>query len=388
MINASLLTPNLSLGGAERWLVSLVKYSDPARINWRNVIVSGWGGADPLLAGELAALTTLCCNHPGFDRPPHAQHFDLRHFRSENIYRTLPECVKEACDGSDVLVTWGATRMGQWCRGLPIPLVLSSHTTMKEAGNHPIDPQITHLVGVSDRSLEYFQGRGRYDWYQQHARVAVLYNGADVTRVTPKGDPRAVRATVRADWGVTDNDVVIGYVGRQSEEKNFLAAARCLQHLPDRFKAVYYGGTARDANQFHQDLLNLKTQLGKRIILKQPVLHVGDPLAGIDVFMLASHREAFSLGLIEAWLAGVPVVATPVGSLPELEQRYGPLVIPVRHRPSAAEVATAVERAIAEEGTRLATKAHALAHREFTCEAMARRWTDYLEGVVQQCRGK
>jgi glycosyltransferase involved in cell wall biosynthesis len=380
MIRATLLTPNLSLGGAERWLVSLIKYSDPLRIDWRNVVVSGWGGADPLLTGELAKLTTLACNDPGNNRPKHAQHFDLTHFKPENIYKRLPEAVSAMCDGSDVLVTWGAARMGQWCKDLGIPLVLCSHTTKKETDNFGIDEPITHLTGVSKKSLCYFDGRKRLDWYKERGRMHVIYNGADVARVVPK----AGRAAERADWGVTDNDVVIGYIGRQSDEKNYLAAARSLFGLPDNYKAVYYGGVARNAGVFHQDLLNLKTRLGDRLILRHTVLDVGDPLAGLDVFMLASHREAFSLGLIEAWLAGVPVVATPVGSVPELEAIYGPLVTPVGLKPTVAQLAAAVTESRTAAGVRTAVKAHNLAHDEFTCEAMAARWATYLEGVVRE----
>ena len=99
--------------------------------------------------------------------------------------------------------------------------------------------------------------------------------------------------------------------------------------------------------------------------------------------MLASHREAFSLTLIEAWIAGTPVVATPVGALPELQQKYGSLAVQVPSNPTAEELAEGVCRAAGAEGEEIAARAQALALEHFTCEKMLDRWTKYLGKLCQ-----
>lgn len=50
--------------------------------------------------------------------------------------------------------------------------------------------------------------------------------------------------------------------------------------------------------------------------------------------------------LAEAWYCGLPVVSTRVGAVPELEEMFGPLVSAVPIRPTAEELALAVEGAL------------------------------------------
>ena len=171
--------------------------------------------------------------------------------------------------------------------------------------------------------------------------------------------------------------------GRYSAEKNPSAAIEAVASLPKKFKAIYYGSsTPRDSHTIDEIKQLARRRAPGRVSFHDPVQHVGDVLAALDVFILASHREAFSLALIEAWLAGVPVVATPVGSLPELERKHGRLAIRVPMRPSGKELAAAVVRAAGDEGQEIALRAQRVAKSQFTGEAMGDRWVDYLEDVA------
>ena len=368
MLRAAIVTPNLTLGGAERWVVSLVKSADPSRLRWTGVVVNGWGGAERSLCQEINELVPLYCNFVQQSQRIHSRPFDYSSFAE--IHSSLPEAVAHACDDADVLLAWGGPDISTWLPPLTIPVVLTSHTTEQSNGAGPVQGA-THLAAVSHAAARFFRGRG-----VDHLPITVIYNGAEVERCRP----RVGRERQRDAWGVADTDVVVGYIGRQSREKNPRAAIDSIAQLPPQFKAVYCG----EPSIRPQDVdLNLREYAAERapgrVIFMASVPAVGDVLAGLDVVMLASHREAFSLTLIEAWIAGVPVVATPVGSVPELQREYGSLVNEVPVNPTPAELGEAVCRATSADGRDIASHAQQLALCEFTCEKMVERWTNYFE---------
>jgi len=376
-VRAALLSPGLAMGGAERWLVSLVRYSDPELLNWTGVAISSLGGTDRYLCEELRQHTSLHCQErdPSRKNPNRPFH---RGFFEGNIHPTWADAVAAVCKEADVVVAWGGVfSIGHWVKNLEIPAVIVSHTTRQEDELHPLTG-VTHLAAVSEAAAGYFDGReGR----EQYGDVRVVFNGADLNRCIPQ----IGRNAQRREWGISDGGVAVGYVGRESPEKNFLAAAEAVLAMEPRFQAVYHSSLVQQPDGHAPELNALAERHPDRILLNPTRPEIGDILAGLDVLALASHREAFSLALIEAWLARVPVVATPVGSLPELQKKFGmKLAIEVPMNPSAAQMASAIRRAAGPQGRAIAQRAHKMAMKQFTCEAMADNWTQYLREIVSE----
>lgn len=377
MVKAALLTPNLSMGGAEMWVVSLASSADRRRLKWTGAVISGWGGLDPYLCRQLAAHVPVHTNEGHWKQNPDA--WDLVDRHCEQVHKDFGDAIRAACRDADILVAWGGVNPRQYAPDLDIPIVQTSHTTEPASANSCDFSYATHLAAVSEAATSHFSLAGC------SRDVAVIYNGANWQRC----QPRVGREAIREQWGLGPNDTAVGYIGRHSVEKNPQAAIDAVACLPKDYFAVYYGGpTARDPSTTLRLREQAKEIAPDRVIFREPVEHVGDPLAGLDVFMLASQREAFSLGLIEAWLAGVPVVATPVGSLPELQEEFGRLTIPVSNGASPHELAAAVRRARDSEGQRIAQHAREVAMEHFTSEAMTRRWADYLQDIVAPHRKK
>lgn len=379
MIRAALLTPNFSLGGAERWVVQLLKHVDPKRVQWTGLAISGYGGADPELCLEASQYAPLHTHIvPACHRSPNAHPF-----RPQNVtglHPSLQSAIVAATQDAQVLLTWGVSNLSGWLGDLQIPRICCSHTTLQETGSKMPIGGITHLASVSEIAMTYFDGRPGGEGLPRR----VVYNGADPQQL----EPTVKRHFQRRQWGVPGGSRVIGQLGRQSPEKNYLVLAEALRMLPYRYKAVYYGRDQTFYDTPAPDLLAMQTlpdgrgTLGERLHCYMPVTNVGDVLSGLDVLVIPSHREAFSLMMIEAWLTGVPVVATPVGAVPELKQKYGDLTIDVPLNPSPEQLAAGIEEAFTPRGRELAKYAQQVANQHFTVKAMARNWAEYLESVV------
>lgn len=184
----------------------------------------------------------------------------------------------------------------------------------------------------------------------------------------PLGEPVRTRAEVRAELGVGDRPLLLA-VGRLAPQKGYPlllgAAGRWRQRADRPLLAVAGSGPMRAEleHRVRDEGLDV-TFLGHR-------RDVPDLLRAADAVVLPSVWEARSLAAQEALRAGVPLVATAVGGVPELVGDAALLV------PSGDEAAfaAAVNRVLDEDGL-----AATLVERG---RARARTWPDVADTVDQ-----
>jgi sugar transferase (PEP-CTERM/EpsH1 system associated) len=145
-------------------------------------------------------------------------------------------------------------------------------------------------------------------------KVVVVSNGIDTARFRARRDPQALRASL----GIPPGAPVVGTIGRLCEVKTqdvLLRAFVGLRKQVPEVRLVLVGD-----GPLMGELRGLAANLG----LEPCVSFVGyqaQPerfLDLMDVFALTSRSEGMPLSVLEAWAAGVPVVASRVGGLPEL----------------------------------------------------------------------
>lgn len=141
-------------------------------------------------------------------------------------------------------------------------------------------------------------------------RFETIYNGVDVTRIAS-----ADRASARRAFGVADDEIVIGSVGRLVPVKNYELLLRAFSRLRARTRLVFIGEGPERAKlegvAATCGITSRTTLLGHRE-------DVADLLVGLDVFVLPSRSEGMSNTLLEAMAAGVPVMASDVGGNREI----------------------------------------------------------------------
>jgi glycosyltransferase involved in cell wall biosynthesis len=106
---------------------------------------------------------------------------------------------------------------------------------------------------------------------------------------------------------------IVGTVTRLSPEKGVDVALRALAAMPETiFVVVGDGGQRADLEQLARDL-----DRADHTVFVGYQAEPQDSFAGMDVVVQASRREAMGLSILEAMAAGIPVVATDVGSTSE-----------------------------------------------------------------------
>jgi len=149
-------------------------------------------------------------------------------------------------------------------------------------------------------------------------RVELLPNGVDCAFFS-RGDGEAFRAAYEIP---ADRRIVL-CVSRIDYQKNQIGLVEALAGVASQHASVHLVllGPVTVAS-YHQRLLAKVRELGleQRVTLI-PGLGSDDPLLtgafhAADVFCLPSLHEPFGIVILEAWAAGLPVVASRVGGIP------------------------------------------------------------------------
>lgn len=164
------------------------------------------------------------------------------------------------------------------------------------------------VYGVSQSALDHFLANYR-QLLRPDIKTAVIPNSVDTERFVP--NPVA-RRQIRQQYGIGDNTMLLGAVGRMSEQKRPLELIRLLAGLMQRHPQIRF--------LFVGDgpLLGEAQALVQQLGLQQQILFAGfrdnpwDYFAALDLHVLNSWTEGFGLATAEAMACGVPAVGTDV----------------------------------------------------------------------------
>ncbi|HEX5615948.1 MAG TPA: glycosyltransferase [Acidimicrobiia bacterium] len=184
-------------------------------------------------------------------------------------------------------------------------------------------------------------------WPFLRRRTEVVVHGIPVARVA---GARAERAAVRAELGLTPDEIVVGTVANFRAQKDYPNLFAAAQRLAERRVPVTIVAVGQGPLEAEMRARLAALDLGDRVRLlgyRDDAVRV---MGACDAFTLASNNEGLPVAVMEALALGLPVVATRVGGLGEAitDGREGLLVEP--RDPTA--LADALERVVQDEALR------------------------------------
>jgi glycosyltransferase involved in cell wall biosynthesis len=221
---------------------------------------------------------------------------------------------------------------------------------------------------------------------REDERRMVAVEGVDpkVIRFIPNGIPEQHRRgnDVRAELGIAPDAPVIGAVGQLREEKALdvlIDAAGRLAPRVDGLTVLLPGAGPEEAalREAAAGLDGTVRFLGLRD-------DIPDVLAAMDVAVCCSHREGSPLSVMEYMAAGLPVVATRVGGVPDIviDGEHGVLVAPG----DAGAMAVALGELLGDPARREAMGARARERQreEFDLDVMVGRVQELYEELFER----
>lgn len=202
----------------------------------------------------------------------------------------------------------------------------------------------------------------------EDARFEVVYVGNDLYRRVEEVPEARVREE-RARWGFGPDDVVVGFMGRLVADKgveDVIAAAEEAHRRHPRLRLLVVGSGGAQEGDVEAKVRDEVARRGLSFVVfagyqSDEALYY----RLLDVFVLGTrNHEPYATSVVQAMMAGKPVVATATGGTPEIvEDGKTGLLVPPR---APGEMARALEMLLddPELAARLARTGRDLALRQ------------------------
>lgn len=368
----------LSIGGVETHLLSLLKHVNPARFNY--TIISP---IDQNFSQIASALGARILPIPNF-KP-----LDLIMVRqlTKKLYQGQIDLVHIHSPVAAIPARLAARRLG-------LPTIVTVHipaiyyygvrSTLRARAGRSIYSAIDRLLNYTMTTRLVYVSSQVYHYYIDNQlspenRSLVIPNGIDLTQFQP--DHR--RERLRNQYHLSPETLLITYVGRFSDQKGLdvlLKGLALLKSACDIPFNVWLIGSGPIEEELR--ILTAELELQEKVHFLGTRQSVADYLFASDCFVLPSNWEAMSIALLEAMAAGLPCVVTNVGDNANLvEDGTHGFIIPTN---SPAHLAEALQRLLEDKALREKMGANAFQKaRAFSEIKMAEKIEVLYEQILQ-----
>jgi len=218
-------------------------------------------------------------------------------------------------------------------------------------------------------------------------KVDLIYNGIDTDLFCYK------TPNVRNELGLSKNNPLVLFAGRLVRQKGIDILGKAIPLVLDKKPDTRFLFIGEDEEFFSpfrswMELQAEKNGFISNLIFKGFQQHAELPgfYSACDVFILPSRKESFALVVAEAMACGRPVVATPVGIVPELNQEKarGLKVVPKENIKELAKGILEMLSLTDQEKKYVAQENRELIRRNFCFSS----WTDQITNTYEKALKK
>ncbi|MBV8550398.1 MAG: glycosyltransferase family 4 protein [Acidobacteriaceae bacterium] len=209
-------------------------------------------------------------------------------------------------------------------------------------------------------------------------RICILHNAADIVT----GEPAEGAMSLRMRLGIDRDARFLLAVGRMSYEKGQMDLIHAVCHMwrssPQLKWKLVLVGFGPEQPKLEAEVRRLGLQ--SRVVLASNVPDVLPFYCAADIFVLPSHSEGCPHVIFEAMAAGVPIVATCAGGIPEILTHRETAVLTPPRQPDllASAIASLLESPLIARA--YACKAKEMLRSRFSLDA----YTRSLLGIYQE----
>jgi len=225
-----------------------------------------------------------------------------------------------------------------------VPIVIGTILTLKDTAFsrlrrlrdrflHPING---YLNRISDKVIVNSNAiRKEWDPHCKSSNFEVIYFPFSRNRLIKDDEEFTVKDMLFLKG---KNKKKIGVVARLSEEKGLEYLIRSMPTVLKKFSNImlYIAGTGKLENKLKTLAKSLKVE--DNVTFLGHLNNVFSFLAHIDIFVLPSRSESLPVAIMEAMSAGLPVISTSVGGIPEIiENGKTGILLPPRNSDELAK---------------------------------------------------
>lgn len=143
-------------------------------------------------------------------------------------------------------------------------------------------------------------------------KLVLIENGID----TEKYDNcNKYRENTRKKYNIKESDIVVGVVGRLSEQKDPISSMKAAVELIKENRNIYFMFVGK--GELEDKILQIakENKIDKNIIITGWVTNVREYIPAFDIALLPSKWEGFGLAILEYMICKKPIITTKVGGI-------------------------------------------------------------------------